>query len=190
MNMINDRYGTFRGLVRLALTRAELAVGSGGVLLPDPAAIRRLVFVCHGNICRSAFVDVLARKHGLNSASFGLSTANDKPAHLPVTTAAAEMGHDLGAHRSLRVQDYQPAEGDLLLAMETRHLRKLAADPALAAIPRTLLGLYTRPKTPHLHDPYQLSDAYTRICLERIATALPQLAAAFPGTSLPDSMRL
>lgn len=183
MQMIDDLYGTFRGLIRLALTRAELAVGDGGVLLPDPAMIRRLVFVCHGNICRSAFADVLAREHGLNSASFGLSTANDKPAHPPVTAAAAMMGHDLDAHRSLRVQDYLPAEGDLLLAMETRHLRKLAADPGLEAMPRTLLGLYTRPKTPHLHDPYQLSEAYTRVCLERIATAIPALAAAFPNAS-------
>ena len=183
MDMIDTRYGTFRGLVRLALTRAELVLGTGGVVLPDPAAIRRLVFVCHGNICRSAFADVLARKHGLATASFGLSTANDKPAHAPVAAAAATMGHDLGAHRSLRVQDYTPAEGDLLLAMETRHLRKLAADPALAAMPRTLLGLYTRPITPHLHDPYQLSEAYTRVCLERIATAIPALAATFPNAS-------
>jgi protein-tyrosine phosphatase len=183
MEMIDRRYGTFRGLVRLALTRAELAVADGGVLLPDPAAIRRLVFVCHGNICRSAFADVLARKHGLNSASFGLSTANGKPAHPPVATAAAAMGYDLTAHRSLRVQDYKPLPGDLLLAMETRHLRKLGADPELEAMPRTLLGLYTRPRTPHLHDPYQLSDAYTRTCLAGIETAIPALAAAFPNAS-------
>jgi protein-tyrosine phosphatase len=184
MEMIERRYGTFRGLVRLALTRAELIAGSGGVMLPDPSAVRRLVFVCHGNICRSAFADVLARKHGLNSASFGLSTANGKGAHPPVATASAAMGHDLAAHRSLRVQDYRPAEGDLLLAMETRHLRKLAADPQLRAMPRSLLGLYTRPKTPHLHDPYQLSDGYTRTSLERIATAIPVLAAAFPNASV------
>jgi len=183
MELIDRQFGTFRGLVRLALTRVERAFGDGGVLLPDPSAIRRLVFVCHGNICRSAFADVLAREHGLNSASFGLSTANDKPAHAPVAAAAAAMGHDLAAHRSLRVQDYTPADGDLLLAMETRHLRKLAADPMLAAIPRTLLGLYTRPKTPHLHDPYQLSDAYTRVCLDRIATAIPVLAERFPNAS-------
>jgi len=181
--MIERRYGTFRGLVRLALTRAELAFGSGGVMLPEPATIRRLVFVCHGNICRSAFADVLARKHGLNTASFGLSTANGKGAHPPVIAAAAAIGHDLAAHRSLRVQDYQPAEGDLLLAMETRQLRKLAADPVLAALPRTLLGLYTRPRTPHLHDPYQLYDGYTRTSLDRIATAIPVLAAAFPSAS-------
>ncbi|MDF0488736.1 phosphotyrosine protein phosphatase [Sphingomonas sp. H39-1-10] len=191
--MIDSRYGTFRGLIRLALTRAELVTGDGGVSLPDRRAIRRLVFVCHGNICRSAFADVLARAHGLHAASFGLSTETGKPAHPPVCAAAAAMGHDLGAHRSLRAQDYAPAEGDLLLAMETRHLRRLAADPALAAAPRTLLGLYTRPATPHLHDPYQLGDAYTRLCLERIATAMPVLAAAFPGAiaaaSSPGAVR-
>lgn len=183
MEMIDHRYGTARGLIRLALTRAELTVSDGGVLLPDPRAIRRLVFVCHGNICRSAFADVLAREQGLNSLSFGLSTSNDKPAHAPVAAAAAAMGHDLGAHRSLRAQDYKPVAGDLLLAMETRHMRRLAADPVLEAVPRTLLGLYTRPRTPHLHDPYELSDAYTRVCLQRIASAIPALAAAFPNAS-------
>lgn len=183
METIDRRYGTFRGLVRLALTHAELAMGGSGVVPPDPSAIRRLVFVCHGNICRSAFADVLARKHGLNATSFGLSTASGKGAHPPVVAAAAALGHDLSQHRSLRVQDYAPAEGDLLLAMETRHLRKLAADPVLAALPRTLLGLYTRPKVPHLHDPYRLSDSYTRTSLDRIATAIPVLAAAFPNAS-------
>jgi protein-tyrosine phosphatase len=183
MEMIDRRYGTFRGLVRLALTRAELTFGSGGVLLPDPLTIRRLVFVCHGNICRSAFADVLARNHGLNSTSFGLSTANGKGAHPPVVSVAASMGQDLAAHRSLRVQDYRPVEGDLLLAMETRHLRKLAANSVLAAMPRTLLGLYIRPRTPHLHDPYQLSESYTRTSLERIATAIPTLATVFPNAS-------
>ena len=179
--MIERQFGTFRGLVRLVLTRAELATGRGAILPPHIAAVRRLVFVCHGNICRSAFADVLARKQGLNVASFGLSTSSGKGAHPAAIEAAARMGHDLRAHRTVRAEDYVPLDGDLLLAMETRHLRKLAANPALRNVPRTLLGLYTRPKTPHLHDPYSLSDDYMCTCLGRIATSINELVKAFPN---------
>lgn len=181
---INDNYGTARGLVRLVLARVEVMLGRGAIALPDDAAaVRRLVFVCHGNICRSAFADVLARGAGLESASFGLSTSNGKGAHPPATAAAAALGHDLAPHRSLRVEDYVPLPGDLLLAMETRHLRKIAANPRLAHLPRSLLGLYTTPATPHLHDPYSLSEAYMQTCLRRIETAIPALARAFPNAA-------
>jgi protein-tyrosine phosphatase len=62
----------------LALSYAELATGLAGQLPPDPARVRRLVFVCHGNICRSAYAHVLARRAGARVASFGLSTATGK----------------------------------------------------------------------------------------------------------------
>lgn len=179
LGLINDRYGTWRGMLRLMLAHAELLGGGGGVTRIDPATVRRLVFVCHGNICRSAFVAVLARQAGLEVASFGFSTATDKPAHPPLAAIAAGMGHDLADHRSTRMQDFTPRPGDLLLAMETRHLRKLAVTPPFSMLPRTLLGLYTQPRTPHLHDPYELGEGYTRYCLTRIETAIPVLAATF-----------
>jgi protein-tyrosine phosphatase len=182
LDFINDRFGTWRGMVRLALSHGELFAGKGGITTFDPASIQRLVFVCHGNICRSAFAAVLARQAGMEVASFGLSTASDKPAHPPLCAVAAGMGHDLSGHRSVRVQEFTPQSGDLLLGMETRHLRRLAVLPPFSVLPRTLLGLYTRPRTPHLHDPYQLGEGYTRHCLQRIETAIPVLAATFPTT--------
>jgi protein-tyrosine phosphatase len=151
------------------------------VRVGDPAAVRRLVFVCHGNICRSAFADVAARRAGLSTASFGLSAESGKPAHGPAIEAAARIGHAMGDHRATDLSDYEAREGDLLLAMETRQLRRIAGDPRVAALPRTLLGLYTRPRVPHLHDPYSLSDAYMDVCLARIGTAIPVLRATFPN---------
>ncbi|MET0363836.1 MAG: phosphotyrosine protein phosphatase [Sphingobium sp.] len=179
--MIAARFGTFRGLVRLLLSYAELAMGRSGVQTGAPESVRRLVFICHGNICRSAFADVAARRAGLAVASFGLSTDHGKPAHGPAIDAAARLGHDMSAHRATDMPSYQPQEGDLLIAMETRQLRRIAADPRLSRLPRTLLGLYTRPVVPHLHDPYSLSTAYMDRCLARIETAIPVLRAAFPN---------
>lgn len=178
--LINSRFGTFRGLVRLMLAHVEMRIGRSGVRVEAPEQVRRLVFICHGNICRSAFADVAARRAGLAVTSFGLSTDSGKPAHGAAIDAAMLLGHDMSGHRATMMSDYQPLEGDLLLAMETRQLRRLAANPRLRHLPRSLLGLYTRPRVPHLHDPYSLDNAYMETCLARIETALPVLRATFP----------
>lgn len=186
--MIRARFGTLRGLVRLALSYGQVATGRAATLAPDPARVRRLVFLCQGNICRSAFADVAARAAGLNVTSVGLSTTPGRPAHPPAIRAALALGHDLSAHVATDIGDYVPRDGDLLLAMEVRQLFALAADPRLAATPRLLLGRFTRPMLPHLHDPYSLDDRYMRRCLMRIATAIGPLTDAFPGArSFPQS---
>jgi protein-tyrosine phosphatase len=181
MSVLTSTFGTTRGLVRLALSYGEVTLGAAGISRPEPADVRRLVFVCHGNICRSAFADVVARRAGLNVASFGLSTDVGKPAHPPAIEAAAELGFDLTAHRTTRAGDFAPDAGDFLLAMEARQLRRLAGDARFAGLPRSLLGLYASPAVPHLHDPYELDPAYMVTCLKRIESAVANLAVAFPG---------
>ncbi|MBT2243665.1 phosphotyrosine protein phosphatase [Sphingobium sp. BHU LFT2] len=181
--MINARFGTFRGLVRLALSYPQLALGQSATLRPDPAEVRRLVFVCQGNICRSAFADVVAGKAGARTASFGLSTTTGRPAHDPAIAAAQALGHDLSAHKALDRTDYQPQPGDLLLAMEVRQLHRLAADPRLSHLPRQLLGTWTQPMMPHLHDPYGLDDRYMAYCLQRIEQAVTALIRTYPGAT-------
>lgn len=184
MELVTSNFGTVRGLIRLGLSYGEVALGAAGVSHPDPDKVRRLVFVCHGNICRSAFADVVARQAGLRVASFGLSTDQGKAAHPPATDAAASLGFDMSAHRTTRVQDFAPEDGDYVLAMETRQLRRLAYSSSLTHVPRGLLGLYARPIVPHLHDPYELDPAYMPVCLKRIESAVTNLAKAFPGAQL------
>jgi protein-tyrosine phosphatase len=181
MKLVDSRFGTLRGAVRLALSYGEVAVGQAGIMQPDSASVRRLVFVCHGNICRSAFADVVARRAGMCVASFGLSTDAGKAAHPPAIAAAAELGIDLSGHRTTRGGDFVVEPGDLLLAMETRQLRRLGDDPKFGGVPRSLLGLYASPAIPHLHDPYELDQAYMLTCLKRIENAVTHLRPAFPG---------
>ena len=186
MSLLTRNFGTFRGVIRLALAHAEVALGRDGSLPPEPAAVRRLVFVCHGNICRSALAEAVAQDEGMQTASFGLSTSSGKGAHPPAIDVARSMGFDLSAHRTTRVEDFVTQSGDLLLAMETRHLRKLATIPALAGTPRLLLGSAIH--VPHLHDPYHLDPAYMPVALARTARAVRVLAAAYPAAraSTPD----
>ena len=105
-------------------------------------------------------------------------------AHDPAIAAARALGHDLAQHRAVDMADYVPQAGDLLLAMEVRQLHRLAADPRLNHLPRTLLGRWTVPVLPHLHDPYGLDDPYMATCLARIEQAVERLVSAFPRARL------
>lgn len=185
MSVITQQFGTLRGFVRLGLSYGEVLVGQDGSLAATPANVRRLVFVCHGNICRSAMADVVARNLGLSVASVGLSTDNGKPAHGPALDAASALGFDMSQHRAMRVQDFVAEDGDLLLAMETRHLRTLAVMPHVANTPRQLLGLHLSPPIPHLHDPYELDPDYMPVCLTRVVKAVEALSLTYPGVRVP-----
>ena len=190
MGVVSDRFGTARGLVRLALSWPESLPGLSRARVPQ-GEVRRLVFVCHGNICRSAYADVLARKLGAQSASFGLSTTSGHPAHPPIDALAQHAGLSLADHRTTARDDYVPQDGDLLLVMEHRHLRKLAADPRLGDVPRLLLGTFASPPLPHLHDPFEHDGAYMARCLGRIDDAVRRLVKRYPAARLsPQSPRL
>ena len=178
-----SRFGSWRGALRLGLAYAEVASGQANVVTPDPAQVRRLVFVCHGNICRSAYAGGLARRAGMRVASFGLSTSKGKAAWPLVLERALARGLDLSDHRTTRIEDYVPQPGDYLLGMETRHLRKLAADSKTADLPRGLLGNYASPTVPHLHDPYELELAYMDVCLARIERSVSGLVKRYPAAT-------
>lgn len=179
--MIRKYFGTARGAARLALSFGQVASGQAFIRRPaDMAQVQRLVFVCQGNICRSAYAEVVARVAGMKAASFGLSTTTGKGAHPPAIAAARECGVDLSAHRTRRVEDYVPQPGDLLLAMEVRQLARLAAEPRLENVERSLLGLWAAPMRPHMHDPFGMDEAYMRTCLAAIDGAVKSIAAKTP----------
>lgn len=179
--VITRQFATLRGAVRLALSYGEVMLGLSGQRAPNPAEVRRLVFLCHGNICRSAYAHVLAARAGANVASFGLSTATGIDAHEPVVELAAQRGIDMSGHRATDIDDFVHEPGDLLLAMETRHLGKLAAEPRLTHLPRMLLGTYARPPVPHLHDPFGEDPAYLPTCLTRIERAVAAVVRQYPN---------
>lgn len=168
-NPIDRYFGTWRGLARLALSHGQAL----SVRPANLTNVRRLVFVCHGNICRSAFADVVARDLGMQTASFGLSTSAGLSAHPPIVDAARQRGIDLRHHRTTRVEDFEPRSGDLLLAMEMRQITKLRADPRFDSGQIDLLGRHAG--VPHIHDPYRLNEDYVRVCLARIDRAVQTL---------------
>ena len=105
-------------------------------------SVRRVLFVCLGNICRSPLAEAVARRRlaeaGLDVAVASCGTGGwhaGEGADSRMVAAARAAGHDLSKHRArqLRARDF--ADYDLLLAMDRdnlRGLRKLAATPEQA----------------------------------------------------------
>lgn len=181
METINRLFGTYRGLIRLLLAYAELFSGRlRHFTRPDLTCVKRLVFVCQGNICRSAYADYRARDINIASASLGLAASTGTPAFELTTTTANLRGIDVSDHRATDIDDFVFEPGDLLLAMEIRQARKLRQVLSRDDIQIGLLGLWAKPLRPHIHDPYELSPAYFFECFKVIDSAVQRLCQAIP----------
>jgi protein-tyrosine phosphatase len=174
-HVLQTNYGTFRGWVRALLGQLEFISGRlDPYLTPEPSQVHRLVFVCLGNINRSAFAAEVARAQGMPVCSIGLNTTTGTRAFHAAVITAQRFGIDLSAHAATDIKDYDYRPGDLLLAMEVRHIRQLLARgiPPCVIAP---LGHWASPHRIHLHDPHTLSDEYFRTCFALIHSAVINL---------------
>ena len=187
--VIDTNHGTFRGFIRTTFAQIEFFLGRlKNHTKPDIKQVNRLVFVCLGNINRSAFAEQVARSLGANTCSLGLSTTTGAPAFHKAIETAPQFGLDLTEHRATDLQDYSFCATDLLLVMEIRHANKLMA----AGIPANsiaLLGHWATPHRIHLHDPHTLSNAYFRTCFTLIHSAVCGLIAEMRAGQSPCVLR-
>lgn len=183
--LVETNYGTFRGFVRLALGQIDFAVGRlDKHLHPQASQTERLVFVCLGNINRSAFGEWVARKHGATVCSIGLSTTTGAPAFPSAVKTATQFGIDLSSHAATDLKDYEYRPGDLLLVMEIRHAKKLIAH-GIPEAAIAFLGNWAAPHRIHLHDPHTLSDVYFQTCFTLINSAVQNLVAELRSAESP-----
>lgn len=102
----------------------------GGRVMPegaDPGDVRRLLFVCTGNTCRSPMAESLARAEAeergleLEVRSAGTTASVDSPASRGALEAARREGLDLSGHRSTPLSPELVAWADLILFMAPSH---------------------------------------------------------------------
>lgn len=133
----------------------------------DWKRVDRLVFVCKGNICRSAFAEQIARTLGADSISFGLDTVEDAPANQVAIRTAEAQGIDLKQHRTTPVTSVKLKDTDLLIAMEPWQTKVLES-AYKHQHQYSLLGLWSTPILPYIHDPYGMPPAYFDRCFSCI----------------------
>jgi protein-tyrosine phosphatase len=171
-----QHFGGRRALLRLIWETLRLRSGTR-LRDIDRRKVQRLVFVCKGNICRSAFAAELARGRGWFATSAGLEADPGVPADLQASACARRRGLDLAAHRAQLFDRLELRSGDLLVAFEPAHVAQLSNRAgARDGVQITLLGLWCTPvRWAYLHDPYGLSPAYFDACFDRIERGLKGL---------------
>ena len=97
---------------------------------PVPVSPCSFLFICKGNICRSPFAEVAARKHLPDADKWVVRSAGllvDRPHGSPpeAVSAAKTFEIDLAGHRSKRVDEDLVAAADMVFAMEAWHFRRL-----------------------------------------------------------------
>ncbi len=177
INWINLNFGTFRGFIRLMLGELEFLTGRlSHFTTLRPKEVQRLVFVCLGNINRSAFAHAVSSSLGVCTTSIGLSTTTGATAFERAIVIAPIYGFSLYIHRATDFKDYFYQKGDLLLAMEVRHAYELLK----RGIPResiVLLGHWAHPHRIHIHDPHMHTEAYYKTCFSIIYSAVVNIVS-------------
>lgn len=177
-----ELYGGRRGFVEHVRARTLYALGVyRDVLDIDWGAVRRLAFVCKGNICRSPYASARARALGVASVSFGLDAADGATADPAASRNALMRDVDLSAHRSTRLESSQIDKGDLLVVFEPWQLAECRRRAAGRLPAVSLLGVWARPVRPYIQDPYGRSDRYFQQCFSVIDANVAELVQHMAG---------
>lgn len=177
-----NNYGSRRGALLTYWYRIMFLFGKYHAYRQiDWALIDRLVFVCKGNICRSAYAEAVARSLDVEAVSCGINTQNGLSANHSAIMIANMKGVDLQGHKTTELQSLSVRKHDLLIAMEPWQLDCLK--DKFTDNSCTLLGLWGEPVSPHIQDPYGASEAYFHRCFCGIENSVYAIVKKINKTS-------
>ena len=161
---INNKFSSKRGLIAASKYKLLYLFGFYRVYQQiDLNTVKRLVFVCHGNICRSPFGEFMAKAKGLDAVSYGLHCSGGDKADPRAIQEASIRGVDMNNHTTRNISEYKLNKGDLILVMEPQHLLQLeASNVKYEQI--TFVPLWGKHPTPYLSDPFNANDVFFKRC--------------------------
>lgn len=129
--------------------------------------MKRILFICHGNICRSPMAEFVFRDRAAQRGAAGqffvasAATSDEEignPVHPGTVRVLRARGVPMAPHRAARLTRADYGEYDLLLGMDTGNLRQIlritGGDPDDKV--RRLLDYTARPRD--IADPWYTGD--------------------------------
>lgn len=139
--------------------------------------VKRLVFVCQGNICRSPFAEYYARnKKNIETTSFGIDSDGKSSADPDALATAKLFSIEIETHISKKQNDISFSSHDLIICMEPVHIKRLRELERSTEAQFTLLGLWSEKENPYIQDPLCLNRSYFQKCFEVIVDAINKLS--------------
>lgn len=174
---IENQFGSKRGLFKLCVTEVTRRLGFYKQYSQiDFLKVNRLVFICHGNICRSPLGEAVAKSQGALAESYGLDTRGGDNADPRAIAFGTQNKLIMGNHITRHIKEYTPKPGDLLIGMEPKHTNALKALYG-NTIQITLAGLWLPKPVAYLHDPFSANILFFNRCESLVGEAANVLAS-------------
>jgi predicted ATP-grasp superfamily ATP-dependent carboligase/protein-tyrosine-phosphatase len=159
---------------------------SGGAALRRLEGAKQVIFICYGNINRSALADhhlrsILSQRPGMPAVkSAGFHEEVNRPADPSMVRVAKEHGLDLSRSRSRLLNRTMVEEADLIFAMEMKHLDRIfAAFPEAKSKTYLLSAVTTDVEIPlEIADPYGQAPADYAACYDQVTACTTAIGAA------------
>lgn len=161
--------------------RRRLAARAAAAL----AAADSVLFVCHGNICRSPFAAVLAREllpASVTVISAGTSPDAGRRSPTIARRVAAEFGVDLEDHRSLALSDELVEQAAMIIVFDERNLHDMRRRFPRAGDRVHLIGALGEGSLA-VDDPLLGDESVFRDAYDQIARALRSAARSLTRNS-------
>jgi protein-tyrosine-phosphatase len=147
---------------------------------PLPSRSQTILFVCHGNIIRSALAEALvqaATNGSIRVASAGVGAQPGREPDERACAAARELGLSLEAHRARRVTSELLSEADVVFVMDELNEAFLLSRHPEARPKLRFLGEWNpRRRSRVIVDPYRGSLRDVRACSLEIQACAAELA--------------
>lgn len=147
-----------------------------------PDTVTSVLFLCHGNICRSPFAEMYfqsllkSRGVGLTVRSAGLDTTPGKPAHWNTRTSAREHHVSLDDHATTQLDAGLISNSDLIVVMEVAQKKRVLSLYPESKGKVVLLGCFDSRGHLEIADPYGSPIENFRACFSQIVRCCDNLA--------------